>query len=234
MVTRGWAKYAAVDWKRVVAPHAMRVNMDNLRRMLWDETLADGNTQKRFEAWARGDGRDVRFEADTRIASEMKGGFVPDYNDLDLYDIQREAESVAKDHPERAEATYMGLTESLGIHYGMIDDSSGKFWPLFEECMEAMGDCIRRQKISAEDRRQRIEYLAGWSLGVFSDFMEHYEKVLAELCTDAEDLNVWRKVLEDELRSDDIADRGCYWAASKAQIKDTLARVLERMEGAAT
>lgn len=228
MVIRGWARHATVDWKSVVAPHAMRVRVDNLRHLLWEETLADGNTQKRFEAWARGDCRDVRFEADTLIASEMKDGFVPDYNGLDLYGISREAESVAKDLPERAESIYMGLTESLGVHYNMIDDSGGTFWPLFEECMEAMGDCIGRQKISAEDRRWRIEYLAGWSLVVFSDFMTYYEKVLEELCTGVEDLNVWRKVLEAELRSDDIEDRGCYWAASKAQIEDALARVLER------
>ena len=229
MVIRGWARHATVDWTSVVAPHAMRAPINNLRHLLWDETLADGNTQKRFEKWARGDRRDVRFEVDTLIASEMKSGFVPDYNGLDLYDVQREAESAVKDWPERAEAIYMGLTESLGVHYPVIDDSGGEFWPLFEKCMESMSDCIRRQKISTEDRQWRIEYLAGWSLVVFSDFMGYYEKALTALCTGVEDLGVWKEVLEAELRSDDTGDRSCYWAADKAQIGEALARVLERM-----
>lgn len=47
----------------------------------------------------------------------MKGGFVLDYSNLDLYDMQREAEAAEQDNPERAEWTYMGLTESLGIHF---------------------------------------------------------------------------------------------------------------------
>lgn len=232
MVARGWTKYATVDWKRVVARHAVRAPIKNLRELLWEETLADGNTQKLFEAWARGDARHVRFEADTRIASEMKSGFVPDFSDLDLYDIQEEAEQASKDRPEMAERIYMDLTESLGVHINRIDDSSGTFWPLFEECMEGMSDCIKRQKISTTERRWRIEYLASWSLVVFSDFMEYYEKVLTELCMDVEDLKIWKGELEAELRRDDIENRDCYWAASKKQIEGALKRVLKRIKNA--
>ena len=94
MVVRGWARHAAVDWNGIVAPHAVRAPIRNLRELLWEESLADGNTEERFGAWARGDRRDVRFEADTRIAAEMRGGFVPDYNGLDLHVIQREAEDI--------------------------------------------------------------------------------------------------------------------------------------------
>ncbi|MDE0526899.1 MAG: hypothetical protein OXI27_10015 [Thaumarchaeota archaeon] len=232
MVARGWTKYATVDWKKVVAAHAMRVPIRNLRELLWEEALADGNTRERFERWARGECRDVRFEADTRIASEMQHGFVPDYNTLDLYDIKREAETVWRDRPEMAERVYMGLTESLGVHYNMMDDSYGTFWPLFEECIKDMGDCIKRQNLAAEDRRRRIDYLAYWSLVVFTDFMVYYENLLAELCADAEDFDVWRGVLEDELRDDDIEDRGCYWAVDKAGIEEALSRVLEMRRGA--
>ena len=73
----------------------------------------------------------------------------------------------------------------------MIDDSGGEFWPLFEECMEAMGNCIRRQDLSDEDKRWLVEYLASWSLAVFSDFMEYYEKELERLCTGVADLELW-------------------------------------------
>ena len=232
MVARGWTKYATVDWSKVVATHAMRVPIRNLRELLWEEELADGNTRERFEKWARGESRDVRFEADTRIASEMQHGCVPDYNSLDLYDIQKEAETVWRDRPEIAERVYMGLTESLGVHICMIDDSSGTFWPLFEECMGEMGDCIKRQNLAVEDKRQRIEYLAYWSLMVFSDFMTYYEKLLAELCTDAEDFDVWKSVLEEELRSEDIMDRDCYWAVGKPAIEEALSRVLSMRKNA--
>lgn len=207
MVVRGWAKTATVDWKRVVAPHAFRVPMRDLRQLLWDEDQVDGNTQKRFEAWARGDVRDVRFEVDTRIASEMKPGCgVPDYNDLDLYCVQNEAESLEADNPGLAESVYMGLTESLGMHYEMIDDSMGTFWPMFEKCLGAMSGCIRRQKLTAEDKEWRIEYYAGWSAAVFPDFMAYYERLLADLCTSSEDLNLWKRILVDKLQHADVCD----------------------------
>ena len=89
MVVRGWARHAAVDWSGIVGPPpAVRAPIRNLRELLWEESLADGNTEERFGAWARGDRRDVRFETDTKIAAEMRGGFVPDYNGLDLHVIE--------------------------------------------------------------------------------------------------------------------------------------------------
>ena len=225
MVVRGWARRAVVDWNGIVAPHAVRAPIRNLRELLRDESIADGNTEERFGVWARGDRRDVRFEADTRIAAEMRGGFVPDYNSLDLHVIQKEAEAEERSHPGRAEAIYMGLTESLGVHYNMMDDSGGHLWPLFEECVEATVRCIRRQGLTAEDRRGRIEYLASWSLVAFSDFMECYERELGVLCTGVDDLSVWARVLEE----DGGEDRGCYWAANMREIQEVRARVLESM-----
>lgn len=61
MVIRAWAKSACVNWDKVVAPHAYRVSIHNLRELLWEETLADRNTQVRFGALTRGDRREVRF-----------------------------------------------------------------------------------------------------------------------------------------------------------------------------
>lgn len=228
MVVYGWVKRALVDWQSVKSRHAVRVPIRTLRELLRNEDYADGTTKARFEAWAEGKWRDVRFEADTLIASEMKHGFVPDYNHLNLYGIQSEAKSLEKDSPGDAETVYMDLTESLGVHYQIIDDSSGEFWPLFEECIEAVGRCIKAQNLSKDDLKWRIEYLAHWSVSVFTDFMEYYEKVLNELCTSAEDLNVWKKALEDELKSEDINNRNCHWAADKAGIERALKRVLRR------
>ena len=44
------------------------------------------------------------------------------------------------------------LSGNRWTHYNIIDDSGGAFWPLFGECVEAMGRCTRRQ-----DRRPRSE-----------------------------------------------------------------------------
>ena len=204
MAVHGWVKTARVNWKLVIAPHAYKVPIRDLRQLLWDEDLVDGNTQKRFEAWARGDVRDVRFEADTRIASEMKHGVVPDYNYLDLYDIQKEAESLEADRPRVAEYIYKGLTESLGMHFEMIDDSMDTFWPMFEECLESISKCIKQQNFTAEEKKAEIEYYAGWSNVVFVDFIQYYEKLLVELCTSVEDLNLWKSIVEEYLQKADI------------------------------
>ena len=67
-----------------------------------------------------------------------------------------------------------------------------------------MGERIRRQNLSAEEMRWRMEYLAGWSLAVFLNFVQYYEKVLAELCTSAEKLGVWKgALLAAEMQSHD-------------------------------
>ena len=227
MAVHGWAKYANVDWKRIVAPHAIRCTIRNLRILLDEEDLADANTKARFEAWAKGDVRDVRFEADTRIASEMKGGWVPDYNYLDLYDIQNEAEKKETSHPDQAEIIYMGLAESLAVHYEGIDDSFGTFWPMFKECIESIGRCIKRQEPDEAGRLWRIEYMAGWSLVAFSDFKEYYDKEIEKLCLDAKDYDTWAKVLQAELDQPDIDDRKCSWAVKKAEIEETQRRVKE-------
>ena len=120
----------------------------------------------------------------------------------------------------------MGLTESLGVHYNIIDYSGDGFWPLFGECMEAMGRCMRRHDPPAAERRRRIEYLAGWSLAIFSDFAEYYERELEGLCSGVDDLGVWRGVLEAELAAA-TGERECYWAAGRNGIQRSLARVLE-------
>ena len=230
MVTRGWTKYATVSWNKIVAPYAMRVPIRNLRKLLWEEHLADSNTQKRFEEWSRGDARDIRFEIDTRIAAEMKGGFVPDYHHLDLYDIHKDAKALEEDGPWNAEAMYMDLTEALGIHYNMIDDSFGDLWPLFEECMKGVGRCIKKQDLSGDDKLWRIKYLAGWSTVVFSDFMPHYERELRALCASDGDLDAWAAMLDAQLDAHDIDDRRCYWAVRKKEILEARERV-QKMYG---
>ena len=157
----------------------------------------------------------MRFETDTRIAAEMKGGFVGDYNDLDFEEQRHEAEALAESgQPAAAAWMYRGMTESIGVHMDRIDDSGGYVWPLFEECVDALGGCILAQNPSAGERRRHIEYLAGWSLVVFSDFMTHYSRVLERLCAGPEDLEIWRRILEPELERD-VDDTPCYWAVPR-------------------
>ena len=159
--------------------------------------------------WARGDYRDVRFEIDTRIASEMKHGVVPDYHDLEFYSHSSDADALMrKGCMDVAAWTYMGMTESIGIHYEILDDSMGDIWPFFEECIENLGKCIIGQNLSTDERRKRVRYLAGWSMVVFEDFMVYYDKVLEQLCVDMGDLEIWKGFLESALAKKDNTSYG--------------------------
>ena len=55
--------------------------------------------------------------------------------------------------------------------------------------------------------------------------MEDYEKLLTELCTSVEDFILWKKVLREELRSEDIDDRKYYFAATKTEIEEAVKRI---------
>ena len=205
----------------------IRAPVANIRLLLRDEDDLDGNTQERFEAWARGDCRDVRFEIDTRIASEMKHGFVPDYHHLEFDAHSHEVDTLMMEgHLDMAVWMYKDMTEAIGIHCEMIDDSMGNIWPLFEECMENLGKCIMGQNLSAEERRKHIRYLSSWSMVVFGDFMEYYDKVLKQLCVDMEDLEIWKGFLESSLAKEKGAfhGRNSYF---KEEIQERHSRLLE-------
>ena len=210
-------------------PHVIRAPIANIRELLMDEDAVDGNTRERFEEWARGEYRDTRFETDTRIASEMTRGFVEDYNNLNFEAQRREADAfVSGGHPDTAARMYMGMTESIGVHYHCIDDSCGYVWPFFEECMDSLGRCILDQNLPVKERRWYIEYLAGWSLSVFSDFMTYYNGVLERLCSGPGDLETWRRILEPDLDRD-VHQMSCHWAASKKRVGDAYSLVQDRL-----
>lgn len=199
-----WIARANVDWKRINAPHGQRAPIANLRKLLHEDDQFNANTRSDFEAWAVGKIRDPHFEADTRIAALMISGFIDDPRCLELYfdGLTREAEaaSLAKLYSHAA-WIYIGLIKSLGVHFNRIDDSYGKFWPLFEECTEKLGECVIQSEISDGERRDIIWNLACYSMASFVEFMEYYEKVLTKLCTSAADLGVWRDALESKLES---------------------------------
>lgn len=229
MVVRGWVRTATIDWDRLKGRHIIRAPIANMRDLLMSEVAVDGNTRARFEAWARGDSRDMRLETDTRIASEMKRGFVEDYNHLDFEGQRLEADELdASGRPDVAILIYMGTTESIGVHYNIIDDSGGYVWPLFEECMDNLGRCIMRRNLPAAEVRQYVEYLASWSLAVFSDFMKYYNRVLDQLCSTREDLEIWKGILEPELDRD-VGQTPYYWAASNAYVREAYSMVQDRI-----
>ena len=232
MVAQDWIKRATVDWRSLKGLHIIRAPIASMRDLLTSEDAVDGNTRRRFEAWARGDCRDPRFETDTRIASEMKGGFVDDYHHLNFGAQRDEAAALAAGgHLDAAAWLYMGMTESIGVHMSCIDDSGGYVWPFFEECMDDLGLCILGQNLPAGERRWYVEYLAGWSLAVFGDLMECYNGVLGRLCSGSGDLDVWRRILERELEEGTCLEE-CDWAASKGDVRGAYLAVLDRMKGA--
>ena len=204
----------------------------SMRDLLSDDDLVNSNTQKRFEEWARGDYRNVHFEIDTRIASEMKRGFVGDYNDLDFEAHRKDAAALMEEGLlDVASWVYRGVTESIGTHFNCMDDSGGYVWPFFEECMANLGKCIVGQNLQAEKKRQVIEYLAGWSLVTFEDFMAYYDRVLEQVCTSTDDLRLWGNILESGLELDE-KPTPYHWPTAKMYIQKRHSRVLGLIEKA--
>lgn len=199
----------------------------NIRELLSDDDIVNYDTQKNFEDWARGDCRNIHFEIDTRIASEMERGVVGDYNDLDFEAHRNDAATLMKDgYLDMASWMYRGITESIGTHFNRIDDSGGYVWPFFEECMTDLGKCIVGQNLLAEKKHQTIEYLASWSLVTFEDFMQYYDMVLEQVCTSVDELQLWANILESELERDDEESTPYHWNSAKKYIQARHSRVL--------
>lgn len=97
--------------------------------------------------------------------------------------------------------------------------------------MDNLGKCIVGQNFQAEKKRQVIEYLAGWSLVTFEDFMEYYDRVLEQVCTSADDLRLWGNILKSGL---DLDERPTpyHWNSAKKYIQDRHTRVLGMIEKA--
>ena len=199
MRVRGWVYESRVDWKSVKGPYTSRVPIACVRALLEYEAKADPGTRERFERWARGDCRDVRFEVDLAIARKMGRDFdLPRYASPNLNRFFKEARKLEEAGSHIAAArTYKDVTEALGVHMDFIPDKSGDCYYMMKESLEGISRCVRAAGLDDSGRRSEIRYLAEWSMRVIDWFAADYGEALAEVCQDAGDLDVWEGVLDD-------------------------------------
>lgn len=198
MRVRGWVHESKVDWKSVKGPYTSRVPIACMRVLLEYEAMADPGTRERFERWARGDGRDIRFEVDLAIARKMGRYFdLSRYASPNLKRFFKEARKLeeAGSYMDAARI-YKDVTEAIGVHMDFIPDKSGDCSYMMVNALEGVARCVRAAGLGDAERREEIRYMAEWSMRVIDWFAADYGKALANMCQDAEDLDTWEKVLD--------------------------------------
>lgn len=199
MRVRGWVYGSKVDWKSVKGPYTSRVPIACVRALLEYEAMADPGTRERFERWARGDCRDIRFEVDLAIARKMGRDFLLSrYASPNLNRFFKEARKLeeAGSHMDAARI-YKGVTESIGVHMDFIPDKGGDCYHMVADALEGIAGCVQAAGLDDAERREEIRYMAEWSMRVIDWFAADYGEALGDMCQDAGDLDVWERVLDD-------------------------------------
>lgn len=230
MRVRHWVYRAKVDWKSVKGPYIRRVPIADLRALLEYDAMADPETQKRFEGWARGEYRDIRFEVDLAIARKLDRHFsISRYGYPNLKRFFKEADRLEKTGKyTEAALIYKGLTESIGVHMDFIPDKSGQCCMWMEEALKEMAKCILAADLDDEQRRKEIRYAAEWSMRVIDWFGDSYAELLDSICLNEKDLDIWEEVLDDPPKVEDG-----YSGPSYITVQDGR-KVLERRRAAQT
>ena len=199
MRVRGWVHRAKVDWKNVKGRYTSRVPIACMRALLEYEAMADPDTQRRFEGWARGEYRDIRFEVDLSIARKMGRYFeLPRYSGPNLARFFKEAAKLEKAGSYRdAIEIYKGVSESIGVHMDLIPDKGGDCAYMMIDALENIAKCVLAAGLDDAGRREYIRYMADWSMRVIDWYTDEYGKALASICQNHEDLDLWEGILDD-------------------------------------
>lgn len=199
MQIRTWVYRSKVDWKSVKGPYTSRVPIACMRVLLEYEAKADPETRERFERWARGDCRDIRFEVDLSMARKMGRYFeLPRYGAPNLERFFKEARKLEESGSHMAAAqVYKGVTESIGVHMDFIPDKGWHCSYMMTEALEGIARCVRAAGLGEAERREEIRYMAEWSMRVIDWFAADYGEALSDMCQDAADLDLWEGVLDD-------------------------------------
>lgn len=199
MQVRTWVYMSKVDWKSVKGPYTRRVPIACMRALIEYEAKADPETRRRFERWARGDCRDIRFEVDMAIARKMGRYFeLSRYGAPNLKRFFKEASKLEESGSHMAAAqVYKGVTESIGVHMDLIPDKGGDCSYMMEEALEGIARCVRAAGLDDAGRREEIRYMAEWSMRVIDWFAAGYGEALSDICQDAADLDLWEGMLDD-------------------------------------
>ena len=67
---------------------------------------------------------------------------------------------------------------------------------MMEEALEGLG-VSNLSGLTDEQRREGIQYMATWSMRVIDWFAPNYGEVLAEMCQDKKDVDLWEHILDN-------------------------------------
>lgn len=134
---------------------------------------------------------------------------VPYDRNIDFGKITRLARAYmdGKDYEEAIRA-YRELSEVIAKNMDMVDDSDGYYGDCFADAIRGMAECINGQGVIKE---QHITYMfEKFTLDSSDYFVDHYEEALYAICTDADDLAHWGRLLEPHV-PDTIPDGDNDW-----------------------
>lgn len=205
MKVRGWVYRSKIDWKNLQGPYTSRVPINHMRVLLEYEAMADPDTQRRFERWARGECRDIRFEVDLAIARKMGRDFsLSRYGSPNINRFFKTASKLANNGSyQEAIHIYKGITESIGVHMDFIPDKSGDCSYDMRMALLEMAKCIRSADMDNAKRQEEIKYLAEWGMRVIDWYATNYADALHDICQTEKDLDIWESVLENPPKVED-------------------------------
>lgn len=200
-----WVNKAKVNWKSVKGPHIPRVPISSIRVLLERDAMADPETRKRFEGWARGEYRDIRFEVNLEIARKLnRYATLSPYGYPSLNRFFKEADKLEKAGKYMESILiYRGISESIGIHMDFIPDHSGYCHTRMKVALDKMAKCILAADLDDDQRRKEIRYAAEWSMRVADLFGEIYAELLNSICLDEKDLDIWEEILDNPPKVED-------------------------------
>ena len=179
------------------------VKEDQIREFLAEEMESNEELWERFVAVfgvRRGNGTDYLTMVESMYSESVDGryGLVPYGIEIDFGKITRlaRAHEGRKDY-EEAIRVYRELSEVIAKNMDMIDDSDGYYGICFSDSIHSMVECINRQGVIKE---RHIKYMfEKFMLKEPDYFAEHYEYALSAICTTANDLACWEKLLDPHI-----------------------------------
>ena len=198
-----------------------------LREFLESAMARDKNLRKQFMAY---------FGADTRrnYREEMDAAYSRAYstdvyearvNLGEFFDAARMKEKGGS--LDEAVRIYTDISEVVAANMERIYDSSGRYDRYFFKAVRGMTDCINGQSLEHQQKRVHISYLFERAVSFDPpEFEECYQDALEGICTDRQDLEHWKSLLEPIL-PDRIRGNEDYAAAKLVNMQVHLLEGLE-------
>lgn len=176
---------------------------DQIREFLAEEMENDEELLDRFTAvfGTRRAGRtDYRAMAESMYGkhNDERYGLVPYGTEIDFDKITSlvRAHKARKDYEEAIRA-YRELSEVIAKNMDIVDDSDGYYGACFSDAIRGMTECINRQYATS---KQHITYMFEKFMLKEPDYFEDdYEDALYSICTKADDLAHWEKLLDPHI-----------------------------------